>query len=280
MNTPSSYDPKDFFQTGVNVTNAASLSTGTDKNQTYLSLGTTNAKGIIHNNDYERYNVTVRNVAKMLKDKLTLDLSFMLSSVKEQNMTSQGLYYNPLVPLYLFPAGDDFSKVQAYQRYDSERNLLTQYWPYSTSLALQNPYWITEHIKIPNHKNRYMATASAKYEFADWINVTARAKMDRNNERRERMYDAGTNTLFASKYGYYSKSNIENQQIYGELLLNINKYFVDNTLNVTANVGGNFENNDYQSDYFGGKLKSVANLFTFGNVDTSEKNLANQYGYH
>ena len=36
-----------------------------------------------------------------------------------------------------------------------------------------------------------MATASAKYEFADWINVTARAKMDRNNERRERMYDAG-----------------------------------------------------------------------------------------
>ena len=41
-------------------------------------------------------------------------------------MTSQGLYYNPLVPLYLFPAGDDFSKVQAYQRYDSERNLLTR----------------------------------------------------------------------------------------------------------------------------------------------------------
>ena len=68
------------------------------------------------------------------------------------------------------------------------------------------------------------------------------------------MYDAGTNTLFASKYGYYSKSNIENQQIYGELLLNINKYFVDNTLNLTANVGANFENNDYQSDYFGGKL--------------------------
>ena len=44
-------------------------------------------------------------------------------------------------------------------------------------------------IKIPNHKNRYMATASAKYEFADWINVTARAKMDRNNERREQTLD-------------------------------------------------------------------------------------------
>lgn len=280
LNAPSSYDPKDFFQTGTNVTNSASLSTGTEKNQTYLSLGTTNAKGIIHNNNFERYNATVRNVAKLLKDKMTLDLSFMLSSVKEQNMTAQGLYYNPLVPLYLFPAGDDFSKVQAYERIDLERNLLTQYWPYSTSMDTQNPYWITEHIKMPNHKNRYMATASVKYDFADWINLTARAKMDRNNERRERMYDAGTSTLFASKYGFYSKSNIENQQVYGELLLNINKYLMNNTVNLTANVGVNFENNDYQSDYFGGKLKSVANLFTFGNVNTSEKNLADQYSYH
>lgn len=280
LKTPSSYDPKDFFQTGVNVTNSASLSTGTSKNQTYLSIGTTNAKGIIHNNDYERYNATVRNVSKMLKDKLTLDLSFMLSSVKEQNMTAQGLYFNPLVPLYLFPAGDDFSKIQAYQRYDVERNLLTQYWPYSDGLSLQNPYWITEHITMPNHKNRYMATASLKYDFAKWINLTGRVKMDRNNETHERMYDAGTNTLFASKYGYYSKSNVEGQQIYGELLLNINKYFADNTLNLTANLGANFETNKYQSDYFGGKLKSVANLFTFGNVDTTEKNLANQYGYN
>lgn len=280
LSTPSSYDPADFFQTGVNVTNSVSLSTGTDKNQTYVSLGTTNAKGIIHNNNFERYNATVRNVSKMLNDKLTLDLNFMLSSVKEQNMTAQGLYFNPLVSLYLFPAGDDFSKIQAYQRYDAERNLSTQYWPYSTNLALQNPYWITERIKMPNHKNRYMATASLKYDFADWVNVTARAKMDRNNERRERMYDAGTNTLFASKYGYYSKSNIESQQVYGELLLNVNRYFLENTLNLTFNAGVNFENNDYQSDYFGGKLKSTANLFTYGNVDTTEKNLANQYGYN
>lgn len=33
LKTPSTYDPKDFFQTGVNVTNSASLSTGTSKNQ-------------------------------------------------------------------------------------------------------------------------------------------------------------------------------------------------------------------------------------------------------
>lgn len=36
--TPSSYRAADFFQTGTNIANSVSLSTGSDKNQTYLSL--------------------------------------------------------------------------------------------------------------------------------------------------------------------------------------------------------------------------------------------------
>lgn len=270
LSTPSNYDPRDFFQTGVNVTNAASISTGTEKNQTYLSLGTTNANGIIHNNDYDRYNATVRNTSSFLNNKMTMDLSFMLSSVKEQNMTAQGLYFNPLVPLYLFPAGDDFSKVQAYERFDASRNMQVQYWPYDTGMALQNPYWTTEHNKMSNHKNRYMASGSLKYEIVDWMNVSGRVKIDRTTERHEKKYDASTNAIFASKNGYYSLNQIENQQVYGELLVNINKYFAENRYSLTANVGASFENIDYNQAQYGGKLKGVANLFTYGNVDPSE----------
>lgn len=51
----------------------------------------------------------------------------------------------------------------------------------------------------------------------------------------------GQTHFFASDYGYYSKSNVESQQLYGELLLNVNKYFVDNTYNLTVNAGANFE---------------------------------------
>ncbi|MDE5806185.1 MAG: TonB-dependent receptor plug domain-containing protein, partial [Paramuribaculum sp.] len=57
----SDFRVADFFQTGYNVTNSASLTTGTSRNQTYLSIGTTNAEGVVHNNDYSRYNATVRN---------------------------------------------------------------------------------------------------------------------------------------------------------------------------------------------------------------------------
>ncbi|SOD18218.1 SusC/RagA family TonB-linked outer membrane protein [Pedobacter xixiisoli] len=271
--TPSSYNPSDFFQTGSNVTNSVSLSTGTAQNQTYFSAGTVNAQGIIHNNDYTRLNFSVRNTSKFLDDKMTMDLGFMTSNVKEQNMISQGLYFNPLVAIYLFPAGDDFAKVKSFERYNASRNFQTQFWPYGDQgLSMQNPYWVTERNLFMNDKGRYMANGSVKYEFANWINLSARAKIDKSNDRFEKKYYASTNTLFASDNGYYSLNGTSTRQVYGEALLNINKNFNDNMFGLTANIGASIEDVKHVQDMFGGRLHGVANLFTSANVNrtTSE----------
>ena len=71
----SDYDPRDFFQTGANIITSVSLSTGTAKNQTYLSASSTNTTGILPNTAYDRYNFTGHNTTKFANDKLTLDLS-------------------------------------------------------------------------------------------------------------------------------------------------------------------------------------------------------------
>ncbi|WP_183309078.1 SusC/RagA family TonB-linked outer membrane protein [Dysgonomonas hofstadii] len=280
LSTPSSYDPADFFQTGVNVSNAISLTTGTDKNQTYLSLGTVNSEGIVSNNDYRRYNLSVRNTSKFLNDKMTLDLGFMTSSVKEQNMLSQGLYNNPLVAVYLFPPGDDFSKVKVYERYNATRNFKTQYWPYGDlGMSVQNPYWITDRNMFINHKDRYMTNMSLGYEFAKGINLTGRAKLDQSNEERQLKFYASTNTTMASENGRYELNNISTRQIYGEAILNIERYFADNTLGLTANIGANIEDVKYDQDMYGGNLHGIPNQFTYANVNKSTA-LASQTGYH
>lgn len=280
LTTPSTYNPANFFQTGVNTTNSVSLSTGTNRNQTYISFGSVNSQGIIHNNDYDRYNFYVRNTSSFFNDKMTLDLSFMSSSVKEQNMISQGQYFNPLIAVYLFPPGDDFSKSQIYERYNASRNFKTQFWPYGDQgFAIQNPYWVTEKDKFINHKQRNMINTALKYEFADWIYLSGRIKVDRNNARYEKKFDASTNTLFASENGYYSLNEAETNQIYGEALLNINKYFNDQKFGLTANVGTSIEDIQYNQDMYGGKLQGVANLFTYSNVNISTSE-SSQTGYH
>lgn len=82
LNTPSTFDPMDFFQTGVNSINSLNLSTGTKYNQTFVSLASTTSKGVIPNNEYYRYNFSFRNTALLLNEKLHVDLGpTMLSRV-------------------------------------------------------------------------------------------------------------------------------------------------------------------------------------------------------
>lgn len=269
LSTPSSYAPKDFFQTGYSVTNSLNVSTGTDKNQTYVSVGNMIAEGIIRNNDYNRINFSFRNTTKFLRDKLTLDLQYSMSRIKEQNMVAQGEYHNPIVPVYLFPAGDDFEKVKAFERYNASRNFPTQYWPYDDGMGLQNPYWVTDREKFKNNKNRHMTTASLKYEFDKGINLSGRFRLDQSDEEFEKKFNASTNNLFASETGFYSLDRSKSRQMYGEVLLNIDRYFWEDRLNLITNIGASIDDIHYDQNMYGGKLAKVPNLFTYSNVAKS-----------
>ena len=85
-------------------------------------------------------------------------------------MLSQGQYFNPIVPLYLFPRGEDFTPYRMYERYDEGRQLMTQHWPYGEmGMAMQNPYWIINRNMFNNDRDRYMANAGLKYKVFDWM---------------------------------------------------------------------------------------------------------------
>src|SRR3712207_4066149 len=114
-----------------NEINSLTLTTGTEKNQTYASVAATNVTGILPNNAYNRYNFSIRNTSKFLNDKLTLDVSAQYVLQNNKNMVSGGQWFNPLVSLYLFPRGESFQEVQMYERQGTSRNIMTQYWPSS-----------------------------------------------------------------------------------------------------------------------------------------------------
>lgn len=280
LSAPVNYDPTDFFQTGYNVSNSISISTGTEKNQSYISFSSVNARGLIHNNNMNRYNFSFRNSADLLKDRLHLDFSFMYMNVGEQNMLAQGQYFNPLVPIYLFPRGDNMAKYEAYERYDSSRNFKTQYWPYGEQgMMMQNPYWITERNMFNNDKNRYLVGLGAKFDITDWMNISARLKYDGSDEVRTKKYSASTSTLFTggSDTGAYYKSDVKTTQWYADAMLNINKYIGD--FSVTAALGVSLRDVHYDFSDVGGPLASVPNAFTFSNLKLSGIRVQ-QNGYH
>lgn len=269
LETPSAFNPKDFFNTGLNVMNSINLSTGTKSNQTFLSAATTNSKGIIPNNEYYRYNFTLRNTSTMLNDKLHLDLSASYVLQGNQNMLSQGLYFNPLVPLYLFPRGEDFEAVKIFERYDTDRKFPVQEWGYGDQgMSLENPYWIVNREMFTSKKKRYMFYANVRYDIFDWLNIAGRIRVDNTNTTTERRLHASTLQLHAqSDKGHYTKNLEEYQQTYGDIMLNINKMF--GNFNLTANVGASYEDHYTTGVGIGGKLFTVPNLFSAYNLDPS-----------
>ena len=283
LNTLSGYNVNDFFQTGYNETNTVSLTTGNDKNQTYVSVGSVNARGVIHNNNLDRYNFSVRNTTSMLNNKLNMDLGFMYSNVKEQNMLSQGEYANPLVPIYLFPRGDDINKYQYYERYDVDRNIKTQFWPLSDNgLSMQNPYWITNRNLYINNKNRYMTSASLKYTLSNWANISGRVKLDKDVDRSEKKMYASTLTVLSenSDKGAYIQTEKNTTQAYADVMLNINKYFCNETWNLTSSIGASLLDLNHKELTFGGGLLTIPNLFTANNVNISGKLTYKNNNYH
>ncbi len=243
------YDPaSDYFQTGVTGTESVSLSTGSEKNQTYFSAATVNSRGVVPNNGYDRYNFTFRNSTHFLDNRMTLNVGAGYVIQKDRNMINQGSYSNPLLGAYLFPRGNDWSDIKMYERYDEARRLYTQYWPSGdASMTMQNPYWINYRNLRENRKDRYMLDASLAYDILDWLSVTGRIRVDNSNTSYTEKFYASTNTQLTegSNNGLYGITKTDDRQVYGDAMLNINKTFGEDW-SLQANIGASIS--DMRSD--------------------------------
>ena len=275
------FEQEDFFNTGTNIQNNVALTVGNDRNQTYLSVGTTNARGIIPDNKYNRYNFTVRNTTKFLDDKLTLDFSLSYINQNDRNLMAQGQYFNPLVPLYLFPRGESFDAIRTFEVWDASRGIYVQNWNFGDALQMQNPYWVAKRMNRINHKHRYMTNASLKYQITPWLDVTGRLRFDRTNTKFEDQRYASTINLFAhSPYGFYKYENVADQALYGDLMANINKTLGD--FSIGANIGGSFQRTQYEDEGYQGGLRAPSNLFTPNAIDYAAATNDNRpiYGFN
>lgn len=268
------YEPRDFFDTGMTYTNSITLSTGTEKNQTFFSAAAVNSEGIVPNNRYNRFNFTFRNTTSFLNDKLKLDVGASYIIQNDRNMTNQGAYSNPIVPVYLFPRGDDFSLVKIFERWDPARKIKTMYWPQGEGdLRMQNPYWIAYRNLRTNYKKRYMLSASLSYDITDWLNISGRVRVDNSSTKYEQKLYASSNTTLTegSTQGFYAIAKPDESQVYADVLANINKRFGDYSL--VVNIGASIVDNKYDELSYRGPIRAngIPNVFNVFDLDNTQK---------
>ena len=224
--TPSTYDPMKFFQTGVVKNNSVDFSLGSAQNQTFVSFASTDSKGIIATNGYYRHNFTGRNTSHFMNNKLHLDFSASYVLQGNQNMYSQGGWFNPLTSLYLFPRGDNFEELKAWERWNPNRKIHEQYYPYvgnvSNGVVKENPYWNVYRQLFFEKRKRNMYSASLTYDMLPWLNLSGRVRVDNTQGEAEMRANASSDQ--STGVGYYGEwrytSRIINQT-YADLMANI-----------------------------------------------------------
>jgi TonB-linked outer membrane protein, SusC/RagA family len=268
------YDPRnDYFQYGLTGTETVSLSTGNNKNQTYLSASAVNNRGIVPNTAYNRYNAKFRNTTKFYNDKVTLDVSAEYILQDHRNMRNQGLYNNPIVGAYLFPRGGEWDDIRLYERWDSARKLYTQYWPVGDAgITMQNPYWINYRNLSTESRKRYVLGGSLSWDITDWLTASGRVRVDNSAITDESKNYASTNTQLTggSLNGSYSTSEMKDRQTYADALLSADKRFGEWSL--SGQFGASVKDMYFYSMGLGGPIADtkLANKFFLGMLDQSQ----------
>lgn len=226
-----------FFRTGQTSINSFSVSGGTEKAQTYFSYSNTNASGIIPTNKLKQHTINIRETAKFLNDKVTLNASVMASTQNIKNRPVSGLYFNPLVGVYGFEsATETLADYANFEAFDPARNIMAQRWFRGTSDIEQNPYWVINRNASEDTNQKLLASLNINFKVNDWLSLQTRGTYDRSQLNFEKKIYATTEATLAPVNGRYIFDTNDFTQVYGDLLANISTA-INDKISVNAVVG-------------------------------------------
>ncbi|WP_434037370.1 SusC/RagA family TonB-linked outer membrane protein [Formosa sp. 4Alg 33] len=224
-----SNDPKDFFQTGFTSINALSLTAGNAKAQTYFSYANTIGEGVIPENRLTRNNITLRETAAFLDNKIEVSASINLSDQRIWNRPTNGLYSNPLTAVYLNPVGisRDLYK-DKYEYFNTDLNQMDQYASSFDENIQQNPYWLINRSPSKDIAQRVLANVSVKYNVTEDFALQSRGSYDKSFFTFDKRQYAGTDPVNSGDNGRYVLEKTENTQQYIDLIASYNKDLSEN----------------------------------------------------
>lgn len=257
--TPQPDNVKDFFQTGLNVSNYVGLSAGGDKTQSYLSYTNNYAKGIIRNNEMNKHTVTYRITSQLTK-KLSTDakITYINQSIKGRPRT--GEENSPVFDAYQMPRSVSTEQALQYQTKDIFDRTIPTNWPSTNNSIYGNPYWMIYNTNITEDRNRVIGFLSARYQLTPWLAIRGNVNLDRASSRIQERYQWKTLLWNTNDGGSYGIADIVYQQKWFDVYLEgSNKLGPD--MKIDYHIGTLYQDNQATVNVASSNGLYVANKF-------------------
>lgn len=263
-----------FFNTGVTSIQSLVLSAGTKKAQTYFSYANTYASGVIPENNLKRNNVSFRETANFLDNKIQISASINLNDQRIHNRPTTGISSNPLTGLYLNPVGIDLNAYKnKFEYFNESQNMMNQYAVLVDNVQ-SNPYWVINRQPSDDIVQRVVASVSANFAVTKDFSLKTRGSYDKAFFTYDKKYFGSSSPNFVAETGRYILEKTENTQQYIDLIASYTPRISDNFTfsglvgtSLTKSSIGDQLTLDSGSGATGGL--TYANEFTIGNFVNS-----------
>lgn len=234
---------KDFYRNGSAFTNTIALSGGNATGSFRASFSNQDALGISPNNDYHKkiFNAGInqsisKNLSMTFNINYTNEINNNPPQVGVQGVGSPNFLYRMAGSI-----GLDVLREKAVADNGTER----QTSGFQTTLI--NPYYIMDRQFIKNKRDRFLSTATVKYDILKWLYIQGRVNMDYGVTFLEQNLPTGVGTstlLNQAGTGYngtYGVNSSTGRQMNMDFLLAGNKEL--GNFSIDASFGGNIFTN-------------------------------------
>jgi TonB-linked SusC/RagA family outer membrane protein len=261
---PQPDNARDFFQTGNEFVNSFSLSSGTEKAQTYFSYTNTMSRGIVPNNEFRRNNFNLRQTIN-LTDKLTADIKANYIVEDVENRPLSGVGNRSVSTILAMPRSLRLDDIRNFETLNPDGTLTQNYWA-NPGPSFQNPYWSVYRNLYERKRNRIIGLGALKYQFTRDLSVQLRSSIDYYVDAgEEKNYN---DTYWLTDYigqGNYVVNRESNRQFNGDLLINYNKE-LSQAFGLSVNAGAAFEKFNFERATLNNNGLNAPNLFSTNNA--------------
>lgn len=246
---------KDFFRTGTRFVNSLALDGGGENYNIRFSYTNNNTESMLPNSDLASHNFNLRGFAN-LSDKLNVDAK---ATYFHQNINNQPSIGSQGVMAYLLtmPRNIALKDLMKYQDLSQDYNSLS----YSSLGA--NPYWIQNHDRREERREKFIGFTKLTYQFNEFLSAFARIGTDVTTTKTESVNQYGHHYR---KTGALWFGNSRSAETNADLLLMFTKD-LNTDFNLSANLGANHSYRTYESSSISGEDFKIPTRATVANLN-------------
>ena len=261
---------KNFFDTGVNLSESISFQQQYDKTSIYTSLNRMDDSSMIPGANLSRTNLTLRASSTLGKDdRWSIDAKVQyINTLAENRPISGARGNNAFYTIFNMPTTIDIRDFSSPVK-DEFGEMI--WW----SKGGINPYWSKDYNPNKDSRNRFLMNGSLKYKFTDWLDAEIKAGSDMYfTEGEEKLYAGSPTNNKNSRYSTSEKKFFENNFSF---LISGHKDELFGKFGGNFSFGGNLmERKSTGLDNAMGKL-TAPDLFSLANGDKKDLSITETY---